>query len=205
MTTAGEDTLRPMQLDEPEIEISKKHATLILINVCVGQFIVGLDQRALLVALPTLTQTFNTSLTTIQWVLLIYDLLLIGTVITLGRLGDLFGRRRVYGFRFEFRSLWHRSVRIADYYISRFAGHRWRDDLGQWQSGCFHCIASQSTRKSHGHCVNGFSHRFSNRSDPGRIPDRHRRLALDFLSQPTHRDLGRVPRLETFGRKQGRR
>ena len=85
-----------MQLDEPEIEISKKHATLILVNVCVGQFIVGLDQRALLVALPTLTHTFNTSLTTIQWVLLIYDLLLIGTVITLGRLGDLFGRRRFY-------------------------------------------------------------------------------------------------------------
>jgi EmrB/QacA subfamily drug resistance transporter len=68
----------------------------ILLNVCVGQFIVGLDQRALLVALPTLTHTFNTSLTTIQWVLLIYDLTLIGLVITVGRLGDLFGRRRFY-------------------------------------------------------------------------------------------------------------
>src|SRR5215470_14144723 len=96
MTTAGEDTLRPMQLDEPQVKLSKKHATLILMNVCVGQFIVGLDQRALLVALPTLTHTFNTSLTTIQWVLLIYDLTLIGLVITMGRLGDLFGRRRIY-------------------------------------------------------------------------------------------------------------
>ena len=96
MTTAGEDTLRPMDSDEKQVEISKKHATLILMNVCVGQFIVGLDQRALLVALPTLSHIFNTSLTTIQWVLLIYDLLLIGTVITLGRLGDLFGRRRFY-------------------------------------------------------------------------------------------------------------
>jgi len=55
---------------------SQKKATLILINVCVGQFIVGLDQRALLVALPTLSHTFNTSLTTVQWVLLIYDLVL---------------------------------------------------------------------------------------------------------------------------------
>jgi sugar phosphate permease len=69
---------------------------LILMNVCVGQFVVGLDQRALLVALPTLTQTFNTSLATIPWVLLIYDLVLIGTVITVGRLGDRFGRRRFY-------------------------------------------------------------------------------------------------------------
>ncbi|MGE5218784.1 MAG: MFS transporter [Chloroflexota bacterium] len=74
----------------------RRRLTLILFNVCVGQFIVGLDQRALLVALPTLTQTFHTGLTTIQWVLLIYDLLLIGTVITVGRLGDLFGRRRFY-------------------------------------------------------------------------------------------------------------
>jgi EmrB/QacA subfamily drug resistance transporter len=78
----------------------QKRLTLILFNVCVGQFIVGLDQRALLVALPTLTETFNTSLTTIQWVLLIYDLLLIGTVITVGRLGDLFGRRRFYASGF---------------------------------------------------------------------------------------------------------
>ena len=71
-----------------------------LLNVCVGQFIVGLDQRALLVALPTLTHTFNSSLTTIQWVLLIYDLTLIGLVITVGRLGDLFGRRRIYAAGF---------------------------------------------------------------------------------------------------------
>jgi len=85
-----------MELDEKPVEIPKKHATLILMNVCVGQFIVGLDQRALLVALPTLSHIFNSSLTTIQWVLLIYDLLLIGTVITVGRLGDLFGRRRFY-------------------------------------------------------------------------------------------------------------
>src|SRR5882724_12746481 len=79
-----------------EAPADQRRLTLILFNVCVGQFIVGLDQRALLVVLPTLTHTFNTSLTTIQWVLLIYDLLLIGTVITVGRLGDLFGRRRFY-------------------------------------------------------------------------------------------------------------
>lgn len=74
----------------------RKNLTLILLNVCVGQFIVGLDQRALVVALPTLTHSFQTDLTTIQWVLSIYDLTLIGLVITLGRLGDLFGRRRIY-------------------------------------------------------------------------------------------------------------
>jgi len=89
-----------MQQSNDEAPADERRLTLILFNVCVGQFIVGLDQRALLVALPTLTHTFNTSLTTIQWVLLIYDLLLIGTVITVGRLGDLFGRRRYYAAGF---------------------------------------------------------------------------------------------------------
>lgn len=79
-----------------ESQTKQSTVRLILLNVCVGQFIVGLDQRALLVALPTLTRTFNTSLTTIQWVLLGYDLTLIGLVITVGRMGDLFGRRRIY-------------------------------------------------------------------------------------------------------------
>jgi EmrB/QacA subfamily drug resistance transporter len=57
---------------------------------------VALDQRVLLVALPTLTRSFQTNLTTIQWTLLIYDLTLIGLVITVGRMGDLFGRKRFY-------------------------------------------------------------------------------------------------------------
>lgn len=57
---------------------------------------VAVDQRVLLVALPTLTRTFQTNLTTIQWTLLIYDLTLIGLVITVGRVGDLFGRKRIY-------------------------------------------------------------------------------------------------------------
>ncbi len=73
---------------------------LILLNVCIGQAIVGLDQRALLVALPTLTKAFHTAFTNIQWTILIYDLILIGLVITMGRLGDLFGRRRFYSLGF---------------------------------------------------------------------------------------------------------
>ena len=68
---------------------------LILLSVCIGQTIVGLDQRAITVALPTLTTTFHTSFTTIQWTILVYDLVLIGLIITMGRLGDLFGRRRL--------------------------------------------------------------------------------------------------------------
>ena len=56
----------------------------------------ALNHRALVVSLPTLTRAFETSLTTIQWTLLAYDLTVIGLVLTLGGLGDLFGRKRIY-------------------------------------------------------------------------------------------------------------
>src|SRR4029079_9997364 len=61
---------------------------------------VGVDQRAITVALPTLTETFHTAFTTIQWVVLVYDLVLIGLIITMGRLGVLYGRRRFYSIGF---------------------------------------------------------------------------------------------------------
>ena len=76
--------------------MDSRRASLILVNVCLGQFIVGLDQRSLLVALPTLARYFHTDLTSIQWVLLIYDLTLIGLVISVGRIADMFGRRKIY-------------------------------------------------------------------------------------------------------------
>jgi EmrB/QacA subfamily drug resistance transporter len=76
--------------------VERRKSNLILLNVCIGQAIVGLDQRALLVALPTLTEYFGTAFTTIRWTILSYDLVLIGLVITMGRLGDLYGRRRFY-------------------------------------------------------------------------------------------------------------
>jgi EmrB/QacA subfamily drug resistance transporter len=76
--------------------VDRRRSNLILLNVCIGQTIVGLDQRALLVALPTLTEYFHTAFTTIRWTILAYDLVLLGLVITMGRLGDLFGRRRFY-------------------------------------------------------------------------------------------------------------
>ena len=131
-----------MDLDEKQVGISTKKSRLILINVCVGQFIVGLDQRALLVALPTLSAIFNTSLTTIQWVLFIYDLTLIGLVITVGRLGRFVRPAEVLCRRiFDLRSAVPRSAawlnpQHRSFYFAA-SSHRRRNDLGQWQRRCF--------------------------------------------------------------------
>ena len=74
----------------------RRHSRLVLYQVSLGLVLVAINHRAIQVALPTLTHVFHTDLSFIQWVLLVYDLALIGLVLTLGRLGDLFGRKWIY-------------------------------------------------------------------------------------------------------------
>ncbi|MGH7816897.1 MAG: MFS transporter, partial [Candidatus Binatia bacterium] len=74
----------------------RKYSRLVLYQVSLGLVLVALNHRAIQVALPTLTHVFHTDLSFIQWVLLVYDLAVIGLVLTLGRLGDLFGRKWIY-------------------------------------------------------------------------------------------------------------
>ena len=69
---------------------------LVLYQVSLGLVLVALNHRAIQVALPTLTHVFYTDVSFIQWVLLVYDLAVIGLVLTFGRLGDLFGRKWIY-------------------------------------------------------------------------------------------------------------
>lgn len=74
----------------------RAHARLVLYQVSLGLVLVAINHRAIQVALPTLTHVFHADLSFIQWVLLVYDLAVIGLVLTLGRLGDLFGRKWIY-------------------------------------------------------------------------------------------------------------
>jgi EmrB/QacA subfamily drug resistance transporter len=78
----------------------KAHSRLVLYQVSLGLALVAINHRAIQVALPTLAHVFRADLSFIQWVLLVYDLAVIGLVLTLGRLGDLFGRKWIYIFGF---------------------------------------------------------------------------------------------------------
>ena len=74
----------------------RRHSRLVLYQVSLGLVLVAINHRAIQVALPTLAHVFHADLSFIQWVLLVYDLAIIGLVLTLGRLGDLFGRKWIY-------------------------------------------------------------------------------------------------------------
>lgn len=82
--------------DSSTADEQRTHSRLVLYLVSLGLVLVALNHRAIQIALPTLTHVFHTDLSFIQWVLLVYDLAVIGLVLTLGRLGDLFGRKWFY-------------------------------------------------------------------------------------------------------------
>jgi EmrB/QacA subfamily drug resistance transporter len=80
--------------------LSPKIQRLALINVCLGQFMTALDSRSVIVALPTISIYFDTSLAVVQWIPLAYQLTIIGLVLSLARLGDMLGRKKIYGSGF---------------------------------------------------------------------------------------------------------
>ena len=56
--------------------------------------IIGLDNTILNVAIPTLQREFNASATSLQWMVDAYVLVFAGLLLTMGALGDRFGRKK---------------------------------------------------------------------------------------------------------------
>jgi EmrB/QacA subfamily drug resistance transporter len=61
-----------------------------------AQFLMVLDQAVMNVAISQLVEDFDTTVTTIQAVIALYALVMAGLMLTGGKLGDIFGRRRTF-------------------------------------------------------------------------------------------------------------
>ena len=65
-----------------------------LAGACIGLFLLMLDSTVVTLALPSIQRDLGASTSELQWVLNAYLLALAVLVVTAGRLGDMFGRRR---------------------------------------------------------------------------------------------------------------
>ena len=70
--------------------------SVILVVVCLAQFMVVLDVSIVNVALPAIQHDLGFSATGLQWVVTAYALTFGGLLLLGGRLADLFGRRRIF-------------------------------------------------------------------------------------------------------------
>jgi EmrB/QacA subfamily drug resistance transporter len=68
----------------------------VLITLGAAQFLMVLDQAVMNVAISQLVEDFDTTVTTIQMVIAFYALVMAGLMLTGGKLGDIWGRRRAF-------------------------------------------------------------------------------------------------------------
>ena len=93
----------------------------VLIGTSGGLFVLMLDSTVVALALPSIQADLNASTDQLQWILNAYLLAIAATVVTAGRFGDIFGRRRVFLIGFGLFGLgsllcagaWNADVLIA--------------------------------------------------------------------------------------------
>src|SRR5487761_2556683 len=102
--TAAEMTRWQRMLIEPRRPESIRNRPgafwLTVAAVCVGAFMGQLDASIVTVALPTLQRTFHASVGAVTWVGLSYLLVLVATVVAVGRFADMWGRKLLYVYGF---------------------------------------------------------------------------------------------------------
>ena len=70
-----------------------------------GAFVSVVDQTSVNLALPRIAAHFEATIPAIQWVALAYALTTLSLLMPMGRLGDLFGRKRLYVLGFTLFTL----------------------------------------------------------------------------------------------------
>ncbi len=69
---------------------------LVLAVLCLGVFMLLLDGTIVNIAIPSIITAFSTGFAEVQWVMNAYLLVFAVLLITAGRLGDLYGRKRIF-------------------------------------------------------------------------------------------------------------
>src|SRR5690606_10933361 len=77
-----------------QIDYSRKW--LVMAAVAMGIFLSTIDGSIVNVALPTFTQAFQTSFAIVQWVVISYLLTVTTLMLSVGRLADMHGKKRIY-------------------------------------------------------------------------------------------------------------
>ena len=70
---------------------------LLVANLMLANFLVGIAGRIFAISLPTVARELQTDLLGVSWALISYQLSAVSLALVFGRIGDLYGRRTVFG------------------------------------------------------------------------------------------------------------
>lgn len=69
-----------------------------LVNSVIGVSIAGISTRVFMISVPTLATALGTDILGISWALIVYQMAGIGLGVICGRLGDIYGHHKMFGF-----------------------------------------------------------------------------------------------------------
>jgi MFS family permease len=78
------------------MKLSKKTLTIILIGLAVADLLGAIDSTGVNIALPTITKDLAIPIVVSQWIPNAYTLVLVGTLIFMGKIGDTIGQKKLY-------------------------------------------------------------------------------------------------------------
>ena len=78
--------------------MSERARRLTLINSVIGVSIAGISTRVFMISVPTLAAALGTDILGISWALIVYQMAGIGLGVICGRLGDIYGHHKMFGF-----------------------------------------------------------------------------------------------------------
>ena len=82
--------------DRPQVY--NKLRRLTLVNSVIGVTVAGISTRVFIISMPTLAAALETDILGISWALIVYQMAGIGLGVVCGRIGDIFGHHKIYGF-----------------------------------------------------------------------------------------------------------
>ena len=89
-------TIKPARPTEAEPSGATRNPWAVLAVLCLGLFMLLLDGTIVNIAIPHIQEYYDTAFSNIQWVMNAYILAFAVLLVTLGRFGDLWGRRRLF-------------------------------------------------------------------------------------------------------------
>ncbi|NMP23955.1 MFS transporter [Sulfobacillus harzensis] len=79
---------------------TRSHQRVVLINTTIGALMASLDGSILTVSLPTIARQMHTGVALMLWIMMGYTVMITALLLPFGRLADLHGRVRMYGYGF---------------------------------------------------------------------------------------------------------
>src|SRR4029078_2478317 len=85
-----------MRVRHPPVRTHATNPWIVLVLICLAQFMVVLDATIVNVALPSIKQDLHLAQGNLQWIVNAYTLVFGGFLLLGGRAGDLLGRKRLF-------------------------------------------------------------------------------------------------------------